>query len=111
MSKEPNIFLLVWDQLGLESCTNITDWEKATMWSTLSNTPGPAIGHHLGAILLRARCNTHRHYEIYTIIVDPEINGDSLIKMFSDNPQGSADLIRERGTKIYSDRAKAPLIV
>lgn len=53
---------------------------------------------------LRARYNPQRNYEIYKINTTPGIDKDSLIQLFEDDPQAAADLIRDRGDKLYSDR-------
>jgi len=53
---------------------------------------------------LRARANSQRHYEVYSVHVDEGITKNDIVDMFNDSPQAMADLIRERGNKIYSDR-------
>jgi hypothetical protein len=37
----------------------------------------------------------------------PEITKETLEQMFKDTPQAAADMIRERGHKIWSDRSTA----
>lgn len=100
-----NLFLLSWDQLGLESCINVTAMEKEQVWSLLKNeNKSSRLQHIVSAIMLRARYNSQRHYEIYTVTMDGSITEDDVRDMFKDNPQGMADLIRDRGNKMYSDR-------
>jgi len=53
---------------------------------------------------LRARYNSQRCYEIYAIGVDGTITQEDIRDMFETDPQYTADLIRARGEKIYSDR-------
>ena len=60
----------------------------------------------MSKLVLRARFNTQRHYEIYAIEVDSSISKDDLVTQFKENPQGMAELIRERGRVIHSDRIK-----
>jgi hypothetical protein len=55
---------------------------------------------------MRAKLNTHRHYEIYAVDCDEGVNEGLWRVMWETNPQGTADLIREKGLKIYSDRAE-----
>ena len=101
-----NVFLLSWDCEGLEACINISDAEKSIMWATLKNEkPDYKIGNMVSMMMLRARSNPQRHYEIYTIHVDKSITEKDLRRMFDDSPQSAVDLIRERGNKIFSDRA------
>jgi hypothetical protein len=57
-------------------------------------------------MLLRARYNTQRHYELYAIEADTGIAGRDIEAMFDHDPQGSADTIRKIGVKLWSDRAK-----
>lgn len=99
-----NIFLLSWDMLGLDSVVNISEFEKAVTWSTLKDEPGPRLGSVVNAVLIRARMNSQRHYEVYTVTMEDTITEEEVRDMFEANPQHMADLIRERGHKIYSDR-------
>jgi hypothetical protein len=105
-------YVLSWDQLGLEACINISDIEKRKVWDTLKSTEDqpwnngrdPDIGHIVNALMLRARFNHQRHYEIYAIETDDSISTEDMRDMFECDPQGSADLIRVHGRKLYSDR-------
>ena len=107
MSEETTTFLVSWDCNGLETCINVTEQEQREMWDLLSESNSSGSFYKIvQAILLRARYNSHRHYEVYTVHVNSDINEQDLWRMFSENPQGMADLIRERGTKIYSDQAQ-----
>ncbi len=107
--RSDNVFLISWDMNGLESLIDLTTFEKERMWSTLQNKePDSKINLTVNAILLRARMNPQRHYEVYTVRVDPSIDEEDMKRMFEENPQGMADLVRERGNKIYSDRASGP---
>ena len=105
-----NLLLMMWDEQGLDCCLDITQAEKDMVWAQLSNTTSPKIPIHL--MMMRAKVNSHRHYEIYTVRVDEGVTADDVIELFNNNPQGAADLIRERGNQIYSNRATTkPLIV
>lgn len=101
-------YLLSWDCLGLEACINISDVDKERMWSTLKGDESAGrqatVNSIVNMIMLRARYNNQRHYEIYLIETDNSITREDLVQMFEDSPQSSADLIRSRGTKLYSDR-------
>ena len=102
-----NTFVLSWDCLGLEACVNVTDIDKRKMWSTLKDedtSRDPNIGHIVSMLTLRARYNGQRHYEIYAIDTVEEITEKDLKEMFEQDPQGSSDLIRQRGRQLYSDR-------
>jgi hypothetical protein len=106
-------YVLSWDCHGLEACINISDIEKDAMWSALKSTDDNSfkgrsntVGSIVSMLTLRARFNTQRHYEIYIVDTEDSISADYLKTMFEDDPQGSADLIRERGRKLYSDRSR-----
>jgi hypothetical protein len=100
-----NLFLVSWNCQGLEAVINITDYEKETTWATLKNEDPPVkLGSMVNHLMLRARANSQRHYEIYTMNVEEGISDEDIRGMFESDPQGSADLIRDRGNKIYSDR-------
>jgi hypothetical protein len=100
-----NIFLVSWDMHGIESAINITEIDKEATWAALQDTqPTQRLSSIVNQVMLRARFNSQRHYEVYTVTVDEGITGKDIIEMFERDPQGSADLIRARGHKMYSDR-------
>lgn len=107
-----NIFILSWDNTGLEACINVSEIEKNSMWATLQDQkPEVSIGPIISHLMMRARYNSQRHYEIYTIHVDDSVSEQDLRDMFEATPQQAADLIRERGRKIYSDRVDQKQVV
>jgi hypothetical protein len=97
---------------GLEACINVTDYEKKAVWDILTEEVNnkdhvgsmSSLRNTINAIVLRARYNSQRHYEVYSVQVDDGITKDDIVDMFDSNPQSMAELIRERGNKIYSDR-------
>lgn len=100
-----NLFLVSWDCMGLESVINITDYEKEAAWATLKNEDTPTnLGSMVRHLMLRAQANPQRHYEIYTMTAVDGITDEDIRGMFESDPQGSAELIRDRGNQIYSDR-------
>lgn len=120
MAKQKNnLFLVVWDMLGLETVIDLTametrnqEIEQERLVKILSDPDGRdpgnsgerSLGSIVNAILLRARMNSQRFYEVYTVQTVNGITEQDIRDMFENDPQGSADLIRERGVKIYSDR-------
>jgi hypothetical protein len=103
---------------GLEAVVDVTqelidgeELEKALLFDRLKDPDGDFQNEHvrkvntiLQMMTMRARANTHRHYEIYCLHTTTEITKQQLEQYFEDSPQSTADLIRERGTKLYSDR-------
>ena len=105
MAKDSNIFIVVWDMTGLEAVIDANELQSEDVMRKLRDEKGSKLSETLFAITMRARANTHRHYEIYSIHTSPEITRLDMADLFHQNPQAAADLIRARGQKIYSDRA------
>ena len=97
-----NKFLAMWDCNGLECLFDITDLEHDAMISGLKNeafkTP-----FNLTMMMMRARFNNQRSYEIYTFETEPDIDYDCIKDMFDNTPQTIVNAIRKNGNKIYSD--------
>lgn len=105
-----NAFLLSWDCNGLEGCVPITQYEDMDHQKLMDVLAGKKpeknpLGQIISHMTLRARFNPQRNYEIYAIDCDVGISKEDMIEMFDGNPQGMADLVREKGIKIYSDRS------
>ena len=102
MSKT-NQYLAVWDCYGLESLFNVTQYMKECTYNTLMELPLPE-SIPLNHLLLRARNNMQRNYEIYVFDVEEDITETMLRESFEAAPQGIVDYIRKNGHQIYSDR-------
>ena len=96
-------FCVMWDCNGLEAIGEVADPAMKT-WAILANKPVPREDFNVMHWEMRARYNSQRHYEIYAIGVDGSITQEDIVDMFKTDPQYAADLIRDRGEKIYSDR-------
>ena len=103
------MFIVMWDMQGLECVIPVPD-PADTTFALLQNKEPPRIPNIMH-LELRARYNTHRHYEIYIITATPGIDKDDIADMFENNPQAAADLIRSRGQCYYSDRVKQDQIL
>jgi len=123
--QKTNVFVLSWDNEGLESVVPISEIEAANdalekdrMFKILSDPEaldpgfkGTSVPGIVQRLMLRAQLNSQRHYEIYSVCVDASVDAEQLRNMFEQNPQTAADLIRERGNKIYCNRRhRAPVI-
>lgn len=112
-----NAFLFSWDQLGIDSIVPITKfekWDETQLMEILKGNqsrsePNP-LNVMLNCMMMRARFNTHRHYEIYAIDCTADLDEEFWRTEWKTNPQATADTIREKGVKLYSDRAKADRI-
>lgn len=95
-----NYFLIVWDEFGLENIVDITEYEPWAGAEALrelagQKKKGSPADTILSGMLLRARFNGHRSYEIYGLRTSVE--KESLEQMFCEQPQVAANLIRSRG--------------
>lgn len=110
---DSEVYILSWDMHGLESCINASEIDRERVWNTLANkeTKNDSLSRIVSMLTMRARYNSQRHYEIYSIAVDPSITEKDLVEQFQTDPQGMADLIRARGNKIYSDRIEKNRVV
>ena len=104
----------MWDCNGLESLHDVdyhmdryNQWEKQKVIAILKEERIPArpIGIPLQMLILRARANSQRAYEIYEF--NSTIEYDELKEAFNDNPQPIVEWIRENGKKVYSDYVKS----
>jgi hypothetical protein len=88
---------------GLECLFNVTEWHQKKTWAVLKDEPidnGPSIQ----MMMLRARMNSQRCYEIYSFVADEGVTEESIRQTFKESPQGLVEFIRKNGEKIYSDR-------
>lgn len=111
-----NAYIFSWDQLGIEAIIPISQYElldKQNLINILSEKPverNPLNGI-MRSLLLRARFNPQRHYEIYAVDCSEDMDEKFWREQWEEYPQETAELIRERGHKIYCDRAsKKPVI-
>ena len=105
-------FLIMWCNEGLECCIDVTEDQQRRMWQKLkgepvSETAIPNYNH----LLLRARYNSQRHYEIYSVEATDGITAEDIREMFEADPQGAADTIRRLGHCLHSDRAERQRVV
>jgi len=103
-----NAFLMSWDCTGVEAIIPITqyeDWETTCAFEVLqgkSTKPNP-LNSTLNAILMRARFNAQRFYEVYAVDCDPGITEQDWRDMWEASPQMCADMIRKRGVKLFGE--------
>lgn len=104
----------MWDCNGLESLHDVdyhmdryNQWEKQKVIAILKEERIPArpTGIPLQMLILRARANSQRAYEIYEF--NSTIEYDELKEAFNDNPQPIVEWIRENGKKVCSDYVKS----
>lgn len=95
-------YIAMWDMYGLESIVNVSEGEREAIVSALKEEK-IQWRNPIQYMILRARFNSQRHYEIY--VFESSMGEEELIKLFKDDPQLMADTIRRIGQQLYSDRA------
>ena len=99
-------FLIMWCNEGLECCIDVTEDEQRRMWQQLKGEPvSEKAIPNLNHIMLRAKVNSHRHYEIYTCEATDGITAEDIREMFNNSPNEAAKTIRRLGHCLHSDRA------
>lgn len=106
-----NAFIFSWDMHGIESIIPITQyehWDKQNLIKMLSDRPTERnpLNSIVRNLILRAQFNQQRHYEIYAVECHAELDEKFWWTQWEEQPQFTADLIRERGHKLYSNRQK-----
>ena len=106
----PHVYLFMWDMYGLEFCQDITAVEKRNMMAALK---GEKLERpfNLNSMLLRARINSQRNYEIFTMTVEQGIKETDVIAWFNSNPQEAVNQIRERGRALYKTGARSEPVI
>lgn len=105
-------FLISFDCNGLETLQDITEfhpdnWDKNQLMGIMMGKKykRAPIHQQIGMMIMRARANPQRNYEIYVQEADDDITAADFASAFNDNPQFWADFVRERhSVKLYSDR-------
>jgi hypothetical protein len=106
-----NAYLVYWCEEGLESVVPITEYEHIDRDNTFrllnnQDTVRNPVNQIIQNMILRARVNGQRHYELYAVDCDSSIDKQHIEKLFETDPQSAADLFRQRGHKLYSDRSE-----
>ena len=98
-------FIIMWDNTGLEYIGDATPDLQTRMWDTLrgANPKDFSVANPMH-LRLRAQANPQRHYEIYAIDCVEDMDEAFWREQWEEYPQSTAELIRERGHKLYSDR-------
>ena len=105
-------FLIMWCNEGLECCIDITADEQKRMWQQLKGEPvSEKAIPNLNHIMLRARVNSQRHYEVYTCEATDGITAEDSREMFNNLPNEAAKTIRRLGHCMHRDRATNQVLI
>lgn len=101
----------MWDMYGIESIIPISKyeiWDQTQLMEILKGTQTRAEPNPLSSTIfgmtMRARLNTQRQYEIYAIDCDESFTEEQWNDMWDNDAQFCANLIREKGIMIHSDK-------
>lgn len=112
-----NAFIFSWDQYGIESIIPISQYEHHDQQNLIKLLKGESKTRNpldtiVRNLILRARVNGQRHYEIYAIDCEKELDQKFWEEQWTKYPQETADLIRERGHPLYkSTRSKEKVLI
>lgn len=96
-------YIIMWDCYGLEGLLDITKQVKQYTLSLLNDGKNLPSVPGFNNMILRAQINRHRPYEIYALTVEDEFDIDEIERLFETNPQQIVNLIRERGSQLFSN--------
>jgi hypothetical protein len=111
-----NAFIFAWDQFGIESIVPITQYEnidKDNLFRILKEEErirNPLDGI-VRSLILRAQVNSHRSYEIYAVDCAPEMDLRFWQLRWAEDPQGMAEIMRERGHKLFSSKETRKTVI
>lgn len=104
-------FIVMWCCEGLECVVDVTNLERQNIWNALKDSPSPKFDVNLRHLIVRAKANPQRFYEIYAVTAQEGISRRDIEDMFQNDPQTAADTIRDLGYKIYSDRQTTQKVI
>ena len=107
-------WIVSWDHLGVEFFQEITEhhpdnWAKQHLFDSIkgSKVVSKPLGFNLNALLLRAKMNSQRHYEIYVFTSNEDINETDITEWFERDPQEFADWVRANHSYcLFNDKAR-----
>ena len=92
----------MWDCNGLECLFDITDHDADAMMAGLKGETFK-VPYNISMMLMRARINSQRSYEIYSFTTDSTLDYDDVKAFFENDPQTIVNAIRAQGNMIFSD--------
>jgi hypothetical protein len=100
-------FLAMWDEMGIECLQDITDEHpdnvaRAHLFTAIKNgepIPKSHLGTQIQAMLMRARFNGQRQYEIYVFTSADSVSLSDIDTWVNDDIQGFVDWVRENHAK------------
>ena len=106
-------YLVSWDMFGLDGLVNMTRAEQEHIIAVLAaDDPKKVSRAHsnpLHYMLMRAKFNEQRNFEVYAFI--SELEEDVIEEMFKTDPQAIADAIRRVGKCLHGQRPRRNQVI
>lgn len=103
MTDKSKVYICMWDENGFEVLKDCSSWERQCLLDTLAGKKLKAAPVNLNAMIMRARFNPQRNYEIWSFNTAEDLDEDRMWRYAENNPQALVDLIRVNGKKIYEN--------
>lgn len=100
-------YVAYFDCLGFECILDATNHDKKKIWAALQDKNHERFP--LNQMILRAKFNPQRNPEIWSFWSD--LDRTTLMEVAQESPQLMANLIREKGTCLYSLPKEKSVIV
>ena len=105
-STNNNYFLLSWCETGIERIIDITDdyfddTDLAMAKLAGENPRNTELQRLIDGLLLRARYNSDRSYEVYGLRTDKAVDLDTLEYWADSDPQNFVDIVRSHGVALH----------
>lgn len=106
-TSKSRVYICMWDENGFETLKDCTAWERETFLNTIAGKALKPAPVNLQAMMMRARFNPQRAYEIWTFNTTEELDEEALWVYADTNPQALVDMIRDRGKQLYANSKNA----
>lgn len=103
---QEHCYVAYFDCLGFECILDATNHDKKKIWNALQDKPHGRFP--LNEMILRAQLNPQRSPEIWSFW--SELGIETLRQYAKDMPQEMADLIREKGTPLFTSPKQKQVI-
>lgn len=107
MTSKSRVYICMWDENGFEVLKDFTAWERETFLNTIAGKDLKPAPVNLQIMIIRARFNPQRNYEIWTFNTREDLDEEALWVYAKETPQALVDMIREYGKQLYANYASA----
>lgn len=95
-------WVVLFDTLGVDTLVPWDDLKQEAMLETLAGKkPKNRLNTQINMMIVRAQANVQRWPEVWAYDTSEDYDHETMSQAWQDNPQGLADLVREKGTNLY----------